>query len=95
MINPFMDVHVATPRLGVVKLGLSSGARLWDPVGRVEVQLGVAQTSVMGKPPEVMRLPTNVRVDVVVVIIRPFIDVHVATPRAGVVKLGLSSGARL
>ena len=95
MIKPFIDVHVATPRLGVMKDGLSSGAKLCIPAGSVDVHPGVAHTSVIGNPPDVIRFPTRVNVEVVVVIIRPLSDVHVATPRNGVINDGLSSGAKL
>lgn len=91
-------VPVAAPMFGVVKAGESSGASECVPLGKVELVAAVVVSVSAFAPTVISELPvTSVSVAEVpgAVMVTLLIEVAVATPSVGVVKLGESSGARL
>jgi hypothetical protein len=96
----FILVAVATPIVGVVRVGLvrvlfvrvsvpANVARV-PVVGRVTLVVAVAVRVVLNAPAVTKVEPlTNVNVPVVVDTVKPLMLVAVATPNAGVVRVGL------
>jgi len=100
MVRPFIEVAVAAPILGVVKVG--ELAKTIAPVPVVLLPKTVTVPEAAGKVKTVLSVPINisvllavkvlpepiVRVPVVVAMVKPFIELAVAAPMLGVVKVG-------